>query len=189
MNNIITPAFRVAFPNVFKPKVWEKTNTSEYAITMIFDKEADLKPLKDALMALAKEKWPKRDFKTNPLQLPIKKGEDILNKDGEPYDMFIGKTVITAKSKKRRPEVIDALKNPILEEADLYAGCYARASILPYAYTMQGGGIGFGLQNIQKLREGEPFMNIKSAHDDFEAISVSEDSSAPVEESAFEGLM
>ena len=186
--NIITPTFRVAFPNVFVPVSYQGIGAPQYSISMIFDIDSDLKELKAAILEIAKITFPKRDIKT--LKLPFRDGNTILHKEtGEQYDMYKNKLVFTASSKKRRPEIINAKKEPITSEGDFYAGCYARASILPYAYTLNGGGVSLGLQNIQKIRQGEPFISFVAADDEFDRVEMPDDSDIKPEESAFSDLM
>jgi hypothetical protein len=66
--------------------------------------------------------------------------------------------------------------NPILDQADLYSGCYVRASINLYPFNKNGNkGIGAGLNNIQKLADGEPLGGRSRAEDDFEAVAEKDD--------------
>lgn len=64
----------------------------------------------------------------------------------------------------------------ILDPADLYSGCYVRASINLYPFSKNGNkGIGAGLNNIQKLAEGEALGGRSRAEDDFEAVEEEDD--------------
>ena len=51
----------------------------------------------------------------------------------------------------------DAL--PIMDKSEVYPGCIVRVSLRPYAYggrgTGYGAGVSFGLENIQKMQDGE----------------------------------
>lgn len=67
-----------------------------------------------------------------------------------------------------RPGVVDADCNPILDRSEFYSGCYGRASISFYAYDNKGSkGIACGLNNVQKLRDGEKLGGGSSAAEDF----------------------
>mgnify|MGYP000098870350 CR=1 FL=1 len=49
--NVMTPKFRVSFPNVFRPgKPVDPTKAGKYSVTMLFDKDANLEPLKQAMV-------------------------------------------------------------------------------------------------------------------------------------------
>ncbi|MFI3058528.1 DUF2815 family protein [Streptococcus sp. 2021WUSS030] len=54
------------------------------------------------------------------------------------------------------------------EDSELYSGIYGRASITFYAFNSNGNkGIACGLNNLQKLRDGEPLGGRTRAEDDF----------------------
>ena len=55
------------------------------------------------------------------------------------------------------PGIVDADLNPILERSEVYSGVYGRASINLYAFNSNGNrGIACGLNNLQKISDGEP---------------------------------
>jgi hypothetical protein len=62
--------------------------------------------------------------------------------------------------------------NDIINEADFYPGCYARATVRPFWYDTAGNkGVAFGLQNIQKLADGEPLGGRVVASKEFEPVA------------------
>ena len=66
---------------------------------------------------------------------------------------------------------MDSHVQDIIEEKDFYPGCYARATVRAFAYDQAGNrGVAFGLQNIQKLADGEPLGGRTKPHDDFEPV-------------------
>lgn len=65
----------------------------------------------------------------------------------------------------QKPVVVDVAGNAILDPAEVYSGCYGRASINFYGYNNRKKGIGAGLLAIQKLHDGEPFGTVGSADD------------------------
>ena len=63
---------------------------------------------------------------------------------------------------------MDADRNLILERSEVYSGVYGRASINLYAFNSNGNkGIACGLNNLQKIRDGEPLGGKSRAEDDF----------------------
>ena len=73
------------------------------------------------------------------------------------------------------PGIVDADCNPILTRSEVYSGVYGRASINFYAFNSNGNkGIACGLNNLQKIRDGEPLGGKSSAASDF-ATDVDED--------------
>ena len=76
---------------------------------------------------------------------------------------FINATSATA------PGIVDADRNPILARSEVYSGVYGRASITFYAFNSNGNkGIACGLNNLQKIRDGEPLGGKASAASDFD---------------------
>ena len=166
--NVMTPKFRVSFPAVFRPgKPVDPTKPPKYGITMLFDKGADLSPLMNAMVDFMtkkfgpnKDSWPK--LSRNPFR-------DQGEKTFEGY--VAGAKFINASS-NAKPGLVDASNNDIINEADFYPGCYARATVRPFWYDKAGNkGVAFGLQNIQKLGDGEPLGGRVAASKEFEPVA------------------
>lgn len=150
--NIMTPEFRVSYPSVFRAKKNELSGKEEYSIVALFKKGEDLSALKaaankaiEAKWGSDKSKWPKN------LRSPFR---DQGEKDGPQYEE--GAIFMNLKS-AQKPGLVDAKVQDIIDETEFYSGCYARATVRAYVYDQAGNrGVSFGLQNIQKLRDGEP---------------------------------
>ena len=166
--NIMTPEFRVSFPYVFRPsKPMQVGQEPKYSVSMLFKKGEDLTVLKKAVEEAAVEKWgaDKSKWPKN-LRNPFR---DQGEKDNEGYEA--GAIFITATS-KQKPGLVDSKVEDIIEEREFYPGCYARATVRPFAYDNAGNrGVAFGLQNVQKLREGAPLGGRSSPAADFEPVS------------------
>lgn len=66
------------------------------------------------------------------------------------------------------PGIVDADRNEIITRSEVYSGVYGRASISFYAFNSNGNrGIACGLNNLQKIRDGEPLGGKSRAEDDF----------------------
>jgi hypothetical protein len=66
------------------------------------------------------------------------------------------------------PGIVDADRNIIMTRSEVYSGVYGRASINFYAFNSNGNrGIACGLNNLQKVRDGEPLGGKTSAESDF----------------------
>lgn len=171
MKKAKTPKFRVSYPHVFEPNQMVVNGTPQgepkYSITMLFSKSEDLTVMKKAAHNAAvekwgsdKSKWPKFTRQT------FRDGDEEKPGDENYLDMFF----VSAKSKKK-PGLVDQRLQPITAENDFYAGCYARATLIAYAYNTAGNvGVSFALQNIQKLEDGEALGGKRNASDDFEAV-------------------
>lgn len=162
MANLVTPKFRVSYPKVFKAELNKLSGKAEYSVVALFDKDADLKPIREAIKAAIIEKWGPDAAKhpknlRNPLRDQADKAKEIDGKRVMPDGHTEGAYFLNLKS-TQKPGVVDENVQPILDESTFYAGCYARASVSVYAYDQAGNrGVGIGLTNIQKVADGEPF--------------------------------
>lgn len=164
---VTTPEFRVSFPSVFEPSKMDgqPQDAARYSVTMLFDKNADLTQLKAAIRKAVEMKFPDPTKRPKGLKNPLRNGDEKPNLDGYP-----GCTFAAAKS-KTRPGVVDQNVQPILSAEEFYAGCYARATVTVYYFDKAGNkGVALGLQNIQKIRDGQPFSGRSRAEDDFGSI-------------------
>ena len=97
------------------------------------------------------------------LKTPLRDG-DAERPDDEAYadSYFVNANSSTA------PGIVDADRQPILDHSEVYSGVYGRASINFYAFNSNGNkGIACGLNNLQKIRDGEPLGGRSRAEDDF----------------------
>ena len=177
---VVTPTFRASFVHVFEPRQNEQSGKLEYSVKMIFDKDADLAPVKEIIKEAIRNKWGSNPPKN--LKVPLRDGNDS---DLDKYPEDANKIIANAKSVMYPPGLIDAkTKQEIIDPKEFYSGCYARASIVAYAYDNVSKGVAFGLQNLLKIRDGEPLVNRASAESDFAGVidsvqnEVGEDSNA-----------
>ena len=76
----------------------------------------------------------------------------------------------------RQPGIVDKRVQPILDSSEVYSGCYAKVSLNAYPYNSNGNrGVTFGLNHVQKTRDGEFLGGTSRAEDDFEALEDAED--------------
>ena len=164
---VMTPKFRVSFSNVFRPgKVLEEGKEPKYGLTLLFPKGADLSALKAAAQEAVTDKWgtDKTKWSKN-LRTPFR---DQGEKDFEGYED--GAIFINATS-KQKPGLVDQNTQDIIDESEFYSGCYARATINAFTYDVKGNkGVAFGLNNVQKLGEGDPLGGRCKPQDDFEPV-------------------
>lgn len=145
-----TPKFSVS---LIIPKSDTKTVTAvKNAIQAAYDEgQSKLKGNSKSVPALSAIKTPLRDG-------------DAERPDDEAYkdSYFINANSATA------PGIVDAARNPIIEHSEVYSGVYGRASINFYAFNSNGNkGIACGLNNLQKISDGEPLGGKTRAEDDF----------------------
>lgn len=157
MANIMTPNFRASYPHLFKAKKNDLSGKDEYSVVALFKKGENLSALKKAAEDLLieklgpdKAKWPKN------LKSPFRDQADR-EKDGTlPAGYDAGAIFLNLKS-TNRPGVVNQDVQPVIDESEIYAGCVCRATVRPYYYDQKGNkGVAFGLQNLQKVADGEP---------------------------------
>lgn len=170
-NVLLTPKFRVAFPQVAEMKVFQPGQKGRYSCVALFtpseftDKDKQKwAALIGACNAASIEafKKPMKELDRSVYKTPFHKGEEK-----EQYAGF-GQGVIffTMSAYTRRPGVIGIDGVTPLDPGDLYPGCYARASVNPFS-NAQWKSISIGMNHIQKLGEGERLDGATSAEEDF----------------------
>lgn len=172
---IITPTFRVSYPNVFKPRKNELNGAMEYSLVALFPKGADLSQLISAAQKAIEEtwgtdksKWPKT--LRSPFRDQAEREKEVNGQMVMPEGHEKGAIFINLKS-KQRPGVVDQNVQDIIDESEFYAGCFAKASVRAYTYDQKGNrGVAFGLGNIQKVGDGDPLGGRTRAQDDFAPI-------------------
>lgn len=163
---VIIPA-RFSYPHLFSPYAGTQGQEAKYSILLLIPKsdEATIGKIKSAIAAATEAGKPKWGGKIPAkLHMPLRDGDEE-HPDEEEYK---GMYFMNA-STKRRPAVVDNHRNPIEDQEDVYGGCYGKVSINFFPYAASGNnGIAAGLQNVQKLRDGERLDGGRSAMDDFE---------------------
>ena len=171
---ITGPNTRWSYAHVWEPKAIDD-GKPKYSVSLIIPKsdKTTIDRIKAAIQAAYEEGESKlkgnskfvpalEDIKT-----PLRDG-DRERKGDEAYEnsYFINANSDTA------PGIVDASCQPILERSEVYSGVYGRASINFYAFNSNGNkGIACGLNNLQKIRDGEPLGSRSRAEDDFAEFS------------------
>jgi hypothetical protein len=161
-----TPKGRASFPHLFEAHAMKEDQEAKFTLTLLFPKNTDLKELKRAAKNAAIEKWGVDEKKwPKNMKWPFRDGDEKEDLEG-----YAGNIFVYASSKKR-PGCVDNGLNPIMTDEQFYAGCYARATLIAFAYDVSGNkGVSFSLQNVQKLGEGKSFGGRRKAEDDFDSV-------------------
>lgn len=168
---VTTGKVRFSFVNVWEPQEALGGGEPKYNITLLIPKSdtATVEKMKAAI-AEARENFCSRNGQN---ALPAKPVHTLHDGDGvrasgEPYGPECKGCYVITVSSKQKPVIVDNMRNPITDPGEVYSGCYGRASINFYGYSMNGKkGISAGLLAIQKLHDGTPFGTVGSA-DDFD---------------------
>ena len=165
---VITGKVRFCYVNVFEPTAMNEGDTPKYNICVLIPKSdtATIDKINKAVEA-AKEAGKAKLADKNGripanLKLPMRDG-DVERLDDPAFE---GHYFINANS-MRQPSIVDRALNPIMTRDEFYSGCYGRASISFYAFNVSSIGIAAGLNNLQKLEDGEMLAGGSTAEEDF----------------------
>lgn len=185
---LVTPKFRVSWPNIFEPKINKLSGKPEFSVTALFPKGENCEELRKTATRLVKEMWgedPKRWPKN--LRSPFKdqgSAEKVLE-DGTTFlpNGYEKGAVMIAMRSSTRPGLVDRNRKEIIDPEQFYPGCWAIAAVYVSPYEIDGGvsrGISVRLNHLMKWDDGEPFSGRRSAEDAFAAIEgVSDGAESP----------
>ena len=170
MKVITGPNTRWSYANVWEPKSIND-GTPKYSVSLIIPKSntKTVAKIEAAIEAAYREGEAKLkgNGKSVPalsvLKTPLRDGD--LERPDDPA--YAGSYFVNANATSA-PGIVDADRNPILTRSEVYSGIYGRASISFYAFNSSGNkGIACGLNNLQKIHDGEPLGGKASAESDF----------------------
>jgi len=156
---VMTPEFRVAFPKVFTPEN-DDNGVPKYSLVALFPKGTDLTAIKTLVKDAAEARWgTDRSKWPAGLIFPFKDGKERAEK----YEGFEEGAIFVNISTKFQPRLVNESVQPIINQRDFYAGCWARCTVNTFTYPAAGGknkgktGVSLGLNDIQKTRDDKPF--------------------------------
>ena len=170
---------RWSYANVWTPKAMAEGAKPKYSVSLIITKSdtVTIQKIKAAIKAAYEEGQSKLkgNGKSVPplaaIKTPLRDG-DVERPDDEAYQnaYFVNANSPTA------PGIVDADRQPIIDTSEVYSGVYGRASITFYAFNSNGNkGIACGLNNLQKIADGEPLGGKTRAEDDFADLDDEDD--------------
>lgn len=174
---VLTGEVRLSYVNLVTPRVNnnDPTATPKYSVTILIPKsDTAVKQNIDAsIEAAATDAQSKIWNGVRPpvMPIPIHDGDGV-RENGTPYGPECkGCWVITASSKNKPQVVHQSDINTELLPQDIYSGMYARVTINFFGYNRAGKrGVGCGLGNVMKTRDGEALAGGASAAADFAGI-------------------
>lgn len=170
---VLGPRTRFSYCNIWEPRSING-GTPKYSMSAIIPKD-DLQTV-NAINAAIESAYRDGEAKLKgkgalpplaALKTPLRDGD--LERPDDPA--YAGCWFLNANSDKA-PGIVDAACNPILDRSEVYSGCYGRVSVTFFAFNSNGNrGIACGLNNIQKLRDGESLGGHISAEAEFAAYT------------------
>ena len=161
---------RWSYVNAWEPKSING-GAPKYSVSLIIPK-SDTKTIEKIQVAIqAAYEEGQSKLKGNGRSVPALSALKTPLRDGDaerPDDEAYANSYFVNANSGTAPGIVDADRNPILERSEVYSGVYGRASINFYAFNSNGNkGIACGLNNLQKIRDGEPLGGKSRAEDDF----------------------
>ena len=161
---------RWSYANVWEPKAMEG-GKPKFSVSLIIPKSdtVTVGKIKAAIDEAYRDGQSK--LKGNGKSVPALSSLRTPLRDGDidrPDDAAYANSYFVNANSATAPGIVDAAKNQIIDKSEVYSGCYGRASISFYAYNANGNkGIACGLNNLQKIKDGEPLGGKASAESDF----------------------
>ena len=166
---VVTGKVRFCYGNVFEPTALNDGDTPKYNICILIPK-SDTKTLGairnaiEAAKTAGKSKLADKNGKIPVnIKLPLRDGDEERSDD----DAFADSYFLNATS-NRKPTIVDRNLDQIMDKDEFYSGVYGRISLNFFAFNTSGNkGIAAGLQNLQKLEDGEMLAGGSTADEDF----------------------
>lgn len=164
-----TPMFRMSFPSLITPRKDELTGKESFEVTMLLPPGTDLKPFKTALINAMVEKfgpnektWPRIKRKPDAIIVDFDAANSAANKP-LPGD-WAGWTKISARCPGDKTlRIVGNVRDRsgdyavITDNNEVYGGRWARAEVQAFYYSVNGGGLSFGLRGVQLGKHDTPF--------------------------------
>ena len=170
MKVITGPETRWSYANVWEPKSING-GAPKYSVSLIIPKSdtKTVEKIKAAIKAAYDEGQGK--LKGNSRTVPALSVLKTPLRDGDterPDDPVYANSYFINANSASAPGIVDADCQSIIDRSEVYSGVYGRASINFYAFNSNGNkGIACGLNNLQKIKDGEPLGGKSRAEDDF----------------------
>lgn len=174
---VLTGEVRLSYVNLVQPRANNNDPTAEpkYSVTLLIPKtdtavKANIDASIEAAAADAQSKiW--SGVRPPVLPVPIHDGDGV-RENGTPYGPECKGCWVLTASTKQKPQVVHQSDiNTELLPQDIYSGMYARVTINFFGYARAGKkGVGCGLGNVMKTRDGDPLSGGASAAVDFAGV-------------------
>ena len=166
---------RLSYFNGWHATAIDEKSDKKYSTAILIPKDnaKNVDAFKEVMDALVAEAKAKNKGKLPPkFKLPLRDGDEEKPDD----ENYAGMYFINANS-TTKPGIVGKEKDengkpkPITDESQVYSGCYAHVTVNLFLYEAKGNvGIGCGLNNIMKTKDGAPLAGKSSAAEDFAEI-------------------
>lgn len=175
-----TPPAILSFPHLADPQPVRPGDKGEpkFKGSFIFTKETDITALKDAALAAVKERWGDKGekmIKAGQLKWPFRDKPEDIELKGYPEGSTFFNATSTSQPGMVYPWPATGSNKPAqVAQEDIkkvfYPGAIVRASVTAFVFDRPDSkGVAFGLNNLQKLKDGPRMDGRRAAEDEFEA--------------------
>lgn len=174
---VIIPC-RLSYAHIWEPSTEDDGSKGKYSSSLLISKddEKTIEKIKAAIKAAVIEGKSKLANKAGKIPSNLKTPLRDADEEEIEDEAYVGHYFLNATSKKK-PQIVDRRKVRIDDEEEVYSGCYCNVSVNFYAFAVEGNkGIAAGLNNIQKVKDGERLSGGSTADQDFEDLGDDEDS-------------
>ena len=168
---------RLSYAHIWEPGLNKDGSVGKYSTALIIDK-GDKRTIEHINKAIEAAKIAGKSKIANSkgvipatIKLPLRDADAEEIEDNN----YSGKYFLNATS-KNKPRIVDRHVQPIIDQEEVYSGCYCNVTVNFYAFNVDGNkGIAAGLGNIQKVKDGERLSGGASAEDDFDELDDDDD--------------
>lgn len=160
---------RFSYANTDIPRAQEEGGTPKYSVSMVWSKSntaltAKVKAKIEEIIISGKDTLKGANAKTKKFKYPLYDGDE--EKPGDP--VYKDCMYVNANSLEK-PQIVDEKNEELFNpKEEFYSGCYGRGSVNFFPFNKNGGiGIGVGLSNLQKYKDGEKLSSRTTAAEDF----------------------
>ncbi len=171
---VITGLVRFSYLHVWEPKKIDENSEPKYSVSLIIPK-SDTKTLgliKKAIEA-AKEAGKAKFGGKIPANIksPLRDGDEE-----RPDDPAYENAYFVTANAKTKPGLVDKNRQPIIDQEELYSGCYGHASITFFAFNTSGNkGVACGLNHLMKVKDGDSLGGKSTAENDFADLEIEDE--------------
>lgn len=174
--HVVLTNVRLSYVNLLSPKAGQNGGDPKYSCTVLVPKmPGDNRAKIDAAIRAAAEKARAKHGAAFPAQpkVSVHDGDGVRPSDNQPFGPECKGCWVFTASSKVRPRIVDLNLQDILDSTQIYSGMYANVGVTFFGYNAgTNKGIGVGLENIQKIADGEPLGDSRaSADDDFAGLA------------------
>ena len=172
---VLTGEVRLSYVHLIEPRTNKPGDDPKYSATLLIPKTdfATKADIDASIQAAAQDAVSKVWNGAAPPQLrvPIYDGDGV-RQSGEPFGEECRGHWVMSASTFNKPQVVGIQNiNQELPPREVYSGMYARVTIRFFGYSNSGNkGIGCGLGNVMKTRDGEALAGSASASVDFAGV-------------------